>query len=64
MFKVTLRKEYSTWYWYTQNPSGGGFGSNLRGSQKSALYQALRGLPPGTQYHLWINDRDHGTFTI
>ena len=58
---VTLRKEYSTWYWFTENPAGGGFGSSNCGPKRTALAQALRGIPSGTPYKLVTNGLEsHG----
>ncbi len=44
---VTLRKYASTWHYFTQNPQGGGFGSNAVDSKKAVLARALRGIPSG-----------------
>lgn len=59
-YVVTLRKVRSTWYYYTKNPEGGGFGSNHCGARKAALNQALINIPAGASYRLIIDERDHG----
>ena len=63
MFKVRLNKHYSTWYWYVENPQGGGFGSNYCGSKAVVMKSALRGLAAGAKYTLTVNDKPQGTFT-
>lgn len=60
MYVVTLRKVRATWYYFTTNPQGGGFGSNLCGSQSAALRRAVENLPAGTCYRLVVNERDRG----
>jgi len=46
-YKVTLRKNGATWYYFTENPQGGGFGSNHCGTKGVAMGMALRGLDIG-----------------
>jgi len=57
---VSLRKERATWYWFVTNPQGGGFGSNVCGPQKSALWRALMPYVDGTSYRLVVNGQDRG----
>ena len=47
-YRVSLRKFRSTWHYFTENPQGGGFGSNLVGSKKAALARAISGIPDGS----------------
>ena len=47
-YQVSLRKFRSTWNYFTTNPQGGGFGSNLVGSKKSALSRAIANIPDGS----------------
>lgn len=47
-YQVSLRKFRSTWHYFTTNPSGGGFGSNLVGSKRSALARAIQNIPDGS----------------
>ena len=47
LYTVTLRKYRSTWHYFTNNPQGGGFGSNHCGSKAVALSAAMRGVPAG-----------------
>lgn len=54
MWKITLEKHRATWYWFTKNPSGGGFGSNYCGPKHVALASAIRNIPEGASYT--IND--------
>jgi hypothetical protein len=63
MWKIKLWKNRSTWHWFTENPQGGGFGSNLCGPQKHALTAAMRNIPSGADYQLFINDKLIGSFT-
>jgi hypothetical protein len=51
-WKVTLRKERATWNWFTTNPQGGGFGSNLCGPKHAAMARALQNIPDGAEYEL------------
>jgi hypothetical protein len=51
-YVVTLRKHRSTWHYYTENPQGGGFGSNHCGAKSVALGAALRSVPAGAAYQL------------
>lgn len=46
-WKVSLRKFRSTWYYFTTNPQGGGFGSNHCGSKRVAQSAAFRNIPAG-----------------
>ena len=56
-WKVRLTSYKSTWYWFTTNPAGGGFGSNHSGSQRLAKVKALRGIPVGSLYELDLNGK-------
>ncbi len=56
MWKIRLNKYGSQWYWFTTNPEGGGFGSHCSGSMRAVLVSAQRGMPPGTEYELMVND--------
>jgi len=47
-YLIRLRKYRSTWYYFTRNPQGGGFGSNHCGSKRIALHNAMRGIPSGS----------------
>lgn len=55
---------HTQWSYFTENPQGGGFGSNAGAGRPrhAALTMALRGLPSGTLYRLVINDREEGTY--
>lgn len=61
---VTMDKYRATWTYFTENPVGGGFGSNHVGSQRAALTRALRSIPAGATYRLTINGRDRGMFVM
>lgn len=63
MYKVKLNKHGATWYYFTENPQGGGFGSNMVSSQRSALAKATQNIPAGTKYQLIINHKDRGIQT-
>lgn len=63
MWKVKLRKVRATWYWFTENPQGGGFGSNLVGPKKWALHRATENIPAGSQYQLFNGDKLEGVMT-
>lgn len=56
-WRIEMRKERATWYWFTTNPQGGSFGSNNCGPKKSALRLARRGIPLGEPYTLVTNGR-------
>ena len=51
-YRITLRKERSTWYWTTFNPQGGSFGMNYQGSKAGALGRAMRGVPVGDRVYV------------
>lgn len=51
-YTIVLDKWYSTWHYTVENPVGGSFGSNVNGTKKAALRQALRGVPPGEPYEI------------
>lgn len=57
MYTITLDKHFSTWYYFTKNPEGGGFGSNNCGPKKHALAYAMRGMPPGARYVIVTNGK-------
>ena len=61
MYKVKLRKERATWYWYVENPQGGGGGSNFVGTKKSALAAALRSVKVGSPYEVFTAGRFTGS---
>lgn len=63
LWKVKLTKERATWYWFTQNPEGGGFGSHLVGPKRYALAAATRNIPEGATFELWVNHQLTGTQT-
>lgn len=65
-YKVSLRKFRSTWNWFTTNPKGGGFGSNIVGSKKSALKLALKNIPVGSTVEVVTENegREVGRVTI
>ncbi len=63
MYTVKLNKYGATWYYYTENPQGGGFGSNNCGPQYIALARARQDIPAGAQYELIINDKSRGIQT-
>jgi len=50
------------WSYFTQNPQGGGFGSNggAGASQRSVLATAVRNIPAGASYHLYVNEQYRG----
>ncbi len=52
MYKVSLRKYRSTWNWFTENPQGGGFGSNYCGPKRIALHDAIRFIPAGERVEI------------
>lgn len=62
MYKVNLRKERSTWYYFTTNPLGGGFGSNYCGPKKIAFGMAIHNIPFGAKYELIVNNKNQGVF--
>lgn len=55
MYQIRLDKHRSTWYWFTENPQGGGFGSNHCGTKTAALHKALWNVPAGAQYQVTTN---------
>ena len=57
---VSLRKEHATWYWFTTNPQGGGFGSHHAGSRKVALRAATMCMQDDQWYWLVVNDELQG----
>ncbi len=61
--QVELTKHGATWYYFTTNPQGGGFGSNNCGPQYIARARALHCLPPGTPYGLTVNGKYRGLNT-
>jgi len=63
MYKVRMDKHRATWNWFVTNPQGGGFGSNHCGTQRAALYNALRGVPVNAQYQFVVNGKDRGIQT-
>lgn len=62
-YKVTLQKHRATWYYFTTNPQGGGFGSNNCGPQHIALARAIQNIPAGAEYELIINEKSRGIKT-
>jgi hypothetical protein len=62
MYAITLNKSGATWYYFTTNPQGGGFGSNNCGPQYIALARAKRGIPAGAEYTVKINGKTRGPF--
>jgi hypothetical protein len=52
MYKIKIYKVRSTWYWYVENPQGGGFGSNQVSTRKSVICRAIRGIPAGAKVQL------------
>lgn len=62
VWKVKLRKLRSTWHWFTENPVGGGFGSNQVSSKRSALTLAIQNIPAGKRYQLFSNGTLEGEF--
>lgn len=62
-YKICMDKYRSTWHYFTQNPQGGGFGSNHCGSKTVALGRALAGIPMGATYQLVTNGKITGQFT-
>lgn len=56
MWKITLRKHRATWHYFTENPQGGGSGSNICGPKYIALARATQYVPVGANYELWVND--------
>ena len=59
-FTIRLNKYGSIWSYRAQNGVGGSVGSSHRGTKKTVLYIALRGMPEGTRYTLVTNGRDEG----
>ena len=59
---VTLTKSRATWSYFTRNPQGGGFGSNVDGGfpQWMAWAAAVQNIPDGTRYGLVVNGKDRG----
>lgn len=55
LYTVKLTKFRATWHWFTENPVGGGFGSNNCGPKKDAISRALRGVPVGAAYVVVTN---------
>ena len=60
MWHIRLDKHRATWYYFTENPQGGGFGSNNCGPKSHALHRARANIPLGSQYRLTVNGRDRG----
>lgn len=54
---VKLNKYRSTWQYWTENPAGGGFGSNYCGPKYIALHLAIKNIPPGQWYQLIVNGK-------
>jgi len=57
MWVVTLRKAGSTWYWFTENPQGGGFGSNQVSSLAAVRRVAMRNIPVGDRVRVVVNGK-------
>lgn len=53
-YKVTLRKFKSTWYYFTENPQGGGSGSNYCGPKHIAFHRATMNIPIGATIILTV----------
>lgn len=62
-WRIELRKDRATWSYYTRNPHGGGFGSNVVAPQYVALMRARENIPAGAQYELIINGKNRGIQT-
>ena len=60
---VNMDKHRATWFYFTGNPQGGGFGSNHCGSKKVALAKAIRNIPQGAQFDLRVNGKNCGVQT-
>lgn len=60
---VRLNKYRATWSYFTENPQGGGFGSNYCGPQYIALARAIDSIPTGAPYSLTVNGRSRGIRT-
>ena len=63
MYTVKLNKCRSTWNYFTENPQGGGFGSNYCGPRYIALHKATMNIPEGSEYQLIVNDKNQGIHT-
>jgi len=50
MWQIRIKKSGATWYWFTENPQGGGLGSNYCGPKHIAMFQAMRNMPDGANY--------------
>lgn len=59
-WRVTLDKHGATWYYFTRNEVGGGFGSNNCGPQHVAMARATANIPSGVAYDLVINGKSRG----
>jgi len=57
-YKISLRKHYSTWYYFTENPQGGGFGSNISGTMTAAIRLALRSVQDYASFSVTINSKE------
>ncbi len=63
MWHIRAHKTRSTWYYFTENPQGGGFGSTIVASKRTAIWLASRNIPDGEKYTLTVNETLIGTFT-
>jgi len=52
LWKVSIRKNGSTWDWFTMYPQGGGYGSSYCGPKHIALARATANIPVGEPYLL------------
>lgn len=60
MIEIRLTKDRATWFYYTKNSLGGGFGSTYCGPQYIALARASQNIKSGEQYRLIVNGKDRG----
>jgi hypothetical protein len=67
-WRVQLRggpSQHTQWSYFTSNPQGGGFGTNLGAGtpQRTVHAAAIRVIPAGATYHLYVNGTYRGLKT-